>query len=145
MPQYLLHRRWLIISILAVTAVLIGWLIISLTSSPTAPSGLGTRTTQAGPVTVEMTALQLDASGAQFRIVFTTHTGALTTDPATAAQLHLDGTPVTDPPTWTGPGPGGHHRTGTLCYTTPIRPGTTVELRLTGLPGTDATGTWKAP
>jgi len=41
-------------------------------------------------------------------------------------------------------GPGGHHREGTLRFTTPVPAGANVELRLTGLPA-DVIGAWTAP
>jgi hypothetical protein len=63
-------------------------------------------------------------------------------DPA-AAQLRLDGD-LADPGSWSGDAPGGHHRSGTLSFATPVASGATVELRIAGLPE-DAVATWIAP
>ncbi len=90
-----------------------------------------------------MTPVTLDGSGAVFRITLTTHTGSVDLDPAAAAQLRVDGAP-SDDATWDGPGPGGHHREGTLRFATSIPSGAAVELRITDSPS-EATGTWTAP
>ena len=90
-----------------------------------------------------MTALVLDASGARFRVVLDTHTGVLDLDLAGAAELWVAGR-LAGAGTWEGTGPGGHHREGTLRFTTPVPAGANVELRLTGLPA-DVIGAWTAP
>ena len=104
---------------------------------------LGTRTVQAGGVEVTMSALALDRSGAAFRLVFDTHTVELALDPAASARLTVNDSQV-DGASWDGQGPGGHHREGTVRFTTAIPAGAAVELRITGLPQ-DAIGTWSAP
>lgn len=136
-------RRWLIPAALVLAAVL-GWVVLARTNSLES-TGFGTRTTQVGSIQVNMTALTLNSSGADFRIEFTTHSGSLDVDPVTATRLVLNGNPATTTATWDGPGPGGHHRSGTLHFPTPVPPGAAVELRLTGLPEGDAIGSWTAP
>ncbi|GAB4585625.1 hypothetical protein [Nocardia sp. IFM 10818] len=106
--------------------------------------GLGTRTASAGDIEVTMTATALGPARAEFEIEFETHTGSLDLDPAAAATLRVAGSAVATTPAWDGPGPGGHHRAGTLRFEVPIRSGDTVELHLTGLP-TEVTGVWTAP
>lgn len=104
---------------------------------------LATRVSQAGEVEVRMTPLALDATGARIRVSFDTHSGSLDLDPASAAQLRIDGAPAPSG-TWDGARPGGHHREGTLAFATPIRAGATVELRVTGL-ASDVVATWTVP
>lgn len=128
--------------VVAIALVVVGVVAWSLTRSGPTPADLGTRTAQAGEVEVTMTALTLDRSGAAFKIQFDTHTVELGLDPATAV-VTVNGT-QSGGAAWDGSGPGGHHREGTLRFTTPVPSGAAVELRITGLPQ-DATGTWTAP
>lgn len=139
------RRRTIIL--LAAAIVLVGaavawWAVARTTSGENAP-GLETRMVQAGTVEVRMTPLTLNTTGAAFRVEFTTHSGALDVDPATASQLRVNGQTSTGG-TWSGPGPGGHHRDGTLRFTNAIPAGAGIELRITGLPQ-DAIGSWTAP
>jgi len=139
-------RRRLTIVLIAVAVLIVGagmaWWALGRGTTGTS-AGLGTRTVQAGTVEVRMTALTLDATGAVFRVEFTTHTGSVDLDPATASQLRVNDHTVQGA-TWTGSGPGGHHRDGTLRFTTTVPAGAGVELRITGLPQ-DTVGTWSAP
>jgi predicted small integral membrane protein len=128
--------------VVVIAVVVLGAVVWSVTRSGSTPAGLGTRTAQAGEVEVTMTALTLDRSGAVFEIVFDTHTVELGLDPAMAV-LTVNGTQAVGS-AWDGSGPGGHHREGTLRFTTPVPSGAAVELRVTGLPQ-DAVGTWTAP
>jgi hypothetical protein len=109
----------------------------------TTDSGLPARTVQAGAVEVTLTPLTLDASGAVFQVELDTHTVPLDLDMAASARLRVDEV-TADGASWDGQGPGGHHREGTLRFTTPIPAAANVELRITGLP-TDATASWSAP
>lgn len=106
-------------------------------------SGFATRTVQAGEVKVTMTPRSLGAGGAGIRVVFDTHTGSLDLDPATTSRLRVNGTPAA-PGIWDGPGPGGHHREGTLTFSAPVPAGAAVELRISGL-STDVVATWTVP
>lgn len=130
------------IAVLVLTVVGTGWLAWDRRTADKS-ADLGTRTVAAGPVTVTITALTLDTTGARFKLAFDTHTGSLDLDPATAAHLTINGTEALQS-SWTGDGPGGHHRVGTLTFTTPVPAAATVELRLTGLPR-DTTAIWTAP
>ena len=139
-------RRRRTVLLLALAVLLVGagvtwWALTRDTGSST--PGLEARTRQVGTVEVRMTPLTLDTTGAVFRVEFTTHTGSLDLDPGAAAHLRVNGQ---DAPsgTWNGPGPGGHHRGGTLRFATAVPTGAGVELRITGL-AQDATGTWSAP
>ncbi|MFD8495799.1 hypothetical protein [Amycolatopsis sp. NPDC059657] len=136
------RRRTIILLTLAVLLVAAAATWWAVTRTSTTP-GLEPRTVQAGAVEVRMTPLTLDTTGAAFRVEFTTHSGALDLDPATASQLRVNDQTIQGG-TWSGPGPGGHHRDGTLRFTTTVPSGAGVELRITGLPQ-DAIGTWTAP
>jgi hypothetical protein len=79
------------------------------------PELLAARRVEAGAVTVDITRAHIGADGAEFELTFDTHSVDLDFDVAAAARLTVDG--VTRPPgTWTGTGPGGHHRQGTLRF-----------------------------
>jgi hypothetical protein len=125
---------------LVVIAAVAWWLS---RSDDTAASGLPARVVQAGAVEVTMTPLTLDASGAVFRIELDSHSVELDLDIAASAQLQINGS-TAGGATWEGQGPGGHHREGTLRFTTPVPPSAGVELRITGLP-TEPIGSWDAP
>ena len=129
--------------VVAIALAVLGVVAWFLTRPDPAPADLGTRTVQAGEVEVKMTALTLNGSGATFKIEFDTHTVELGLDPAASARLTLNGTSA-EGASWDGQGPGGHHREGTLRFTTPVPSGAAVELRITGLPQ-DVTGTWSTP
>ncbi|MDX8034846.1 hypothetical protein SK803_31910 [Lentzea sp. BCCO 10_0856] len=129
--------------IVVVALVVVGAIAWWLSRPEPSSADLGTRTVQAGDVEVTMTALALDGSGAVFKIVLDTHTVELDLDLAASAELTVNGA-VADGAVWEGQGPGGHHREGTLRFATPVPAGTTVDLRVIGLPQ-DVTGTWSAP
>lgn len=145
MPHVLTRRRTVVLLVVAAAIVsALVWWFTGRTSSQAGPSDLETRTVQAGQVEVTMTPLILDRSGALFRLKLDTHTVPLDLDLAAASQLVVNGAPG-EAGTWTGQGSGGHHREGTVRFTTPIPTGgATVQLRISGLPH-DATGTWTAP
>ncbi|WP_084965417.1 hypothetical protein [Thermoactinospora rubra] len=142
MRTFLTHRYGLPALALVIIVAAGWWWLASRDSADPAPRALATRTVQAGEVEVRMTPLSLDSTGARFQITLDTHTVELNSDPA-AARLLVNGAPAGGA-TWTGSAPGGHHRTGTLAYATPIPSGATVELRIGGLPR-EAVGTWIAP
>jgi len=134
------RRRGILALVILAALALAGVVLWSSAGDDESGSGFATRTVQAGEVKVAMTPQSLDPDGARIRVAFDTHTGSLDLDPATASQLHVNGTPAA-PGTWDGPAAGGHHRAGTLTFGTPIAAGATVELRITGL-STDVAATW---
>lgn len=142
-----LSRARLPVVLAAVVGVLIlaggAWFLRSRSVAAAPVGGLGTRTVEAGAVTVEMTALSLDLSGARFKVVLDTHSGALDLDIAGASQLLVDGA-VAKRGWWSGSVPGGHHREGELSYSIAVPPGADVQLRISGL-AADVVGTWTAP
>ena len=104
-------------------------------------SGLTTRSVAVGAVGVTVTPTELDSRGATFTVGFNTHTVDLNMDITRAATLTVGG--VNWPgPTWSGPGPGGHHREGTLRFPAASRPSGTAVLTITGLPA-PVRLTWK--
>ncbi|MDX8143230.1 hypothetical protein SK854_13970 [Lentzea sp. BCCO 10_0061] len=139
-----ISTSWRGVAVIAVAAlVVVGAIAWWLSRPEPGPADLGTRTVQAGAVEVTMTALTLDRSGAAFELKFDTHTVELALDPAASARLTVNGRQV-EGASWDGQGPGGHHREGTLRFTTPVPAGAAIELRVTGFPQ-DAIGTWSAP
>ena len=73
------------------------------------------RQATAGPVQVKVTPLRLDDAGARFNVVLDNHEIDLTMDLAGAALLTV-GSARWGPAAWSGDGPGGHHREGTLSF-----------------------------
>lgn len=102
-------------------------------STATPPSGLPARTVEAGAVTVTVEPRRIDASGAEFAVSFDTHSFDLGFDVAGAARLTVAGT-AWPSAGWEGDGPGGHHRSGRLRFTSAGRSAGRVEFVLNGLP-----------
>lgn len=130
-------------SVLLAAIALVALAILVWSNSSHDAASPPSRTMQAGPIEVAVTPLTLDVSGAAFQVKLDTHAGALDLDVASAARLRINGVPAGGA-TWDGQGPGGHHREGTLRFTTPVPAGATVELHITGLPA-DVTASWTAP
>lgn len=78
-------------------------------------SQLAPRTVTAGAVEVAITPVRIDASGAVLGVKFDTHAVELGMDLPSAAHLSVGGKPWPRG-SWQGPGPGGHHREGTLSF-----------------------------
>lgn len=95
-------------------------------------TGLVTRETTAGPVEIKITPVRLDRASAAFKVVFDNHETDLTMNPAQGAALTVGSLPW-GPATWSGDGPGGHHREGTLTFPTGGDAAGQVVLTLTGL------------
>lgn len=108
-------------------------------SPSSGPVALPTRTVEAGEVTVKIEPLRVDANGAEFKLTFDTHSVPLDLDVARSASLAVADT-AWDGANWSGDGPGGHHREGTVRFAARGPATGTVALRLVGLPGpVDAT------
>jgi len=82
-----------------------------------AAAGLEERTVTVGAVEVKITPTRLDATGADFDVTFDTHSVNLDLDVAHQATLTINDKTWTEP-VWDGAGAGGHHREGTLTFTT---------------------------
>lgn len=88
-----------------------------------APKQWETKSDDQPPVVIEMTPVEFgqDAKTWRFTIVFDTHSGSLDQDPTKVISLSDDNGNTYQPIAWEGPGPGGHHREGTLIFN-PIQP-----------------------
>ena len=124
-----LNRRVLAL-IVAVAVVVLA--ACTTDAKPKAAAGLQARSQQIGGLEIKVTPTQLDGRGAAFTIAFDTHTGAPTIDVADSARLTVDGTAWTAA-TWSGDGPGGHHRTGTLRFAATRAPSGVARLSISGL------------
>lgn len=102
------------------------------TTAPTTASASRERSVEVAGVTVAATPERIDTAGAVVRLTLDTHTTPLEMNLPDAALLSVGGK---DWPahSWKGPGPGGHHREGTLAFS-PGGPATgAVRLVLDGL------------
>jgi hypothetical protein len=81
-----------------------------------AAADLSPRTNAQDGVTIKATPRAVSASAWEFKIVFDTHSQALTDDLSKTARLVGDGGISYAPAAWQGDAPGGHHREGTLRF-----------------------------
>jgi hypothetical protein len=77
-----------------------------------------TQTDEQQPVVVKATPVTLGKTEPiwKFTVAFTTHSGGLDQDPTKSVVLVDDSGNIFQPTAWEGPGPGGHHREGTLTF-----------------------------
>jgi hypothetical protein len=101
------------------------------TPTPIAPASRE-RSAEVAGVTVAATPERIDTTGAVVRLKLDTHTTPLDMDSPGAAHLSVGGK---DWPArgWNGPGPGGHHREGTLEFSPGGPASGSVRLALDGL------------
>lgn len=104
---------------------------------------LVTRDATAGPVQVKATPVRLDSTGAAFSVVLDNHELELTMNLAKGASLTVGSSPW-GPATWSGDGPGGHHREGTLTFPAGGAATGQVVLTLAGFPS-PVQLQWSAP
>ena len=109
---------------------------------PSTP-GLAARKVTIGGLDVTVTPARFDADGAEFKVVFDTHTGAPGIDVAANSALLVGGTAWTGA-AWSGDGPGGHHREGTLRFNAAGPAEGPARLTVTGLDG-PVDVTWELP
>lgn len=88
-----------------------------------------TQTSVDRDVTVKVTPKTLSGAVWEFAVVLDTHAEDLKDDLQKTAMLVVDGREV-PPVGWQGPGPGGHHREGTLTFAAPSGATGAVELRI---------------
>jgi hypothetical protein len=84
-------------------------------------------------VQIKVTPLRLDPTGAAFKVVLDNHEIDLTMNLAQGASLTVGSLPWS-PASWSGDGPGGHHREGTLTFPTGGAAAGQVVLTLAGFP-----------
>lgn len=102
-------------------------------NAPTSAADLAKREATAGPVQVEVTPVRVDTTGAEFTVTLDNHEIELTMDLARGAALTVGATTWT-PARWSGDGPSGHHREGTLRFPAAGPAIGPVVLTLAGLP-----------
>lgn len=105
-----------------------------------ASSPLSSKTVEAGAVTVKIDPVRVDAVGAEFKVSFDTHSVDLDFDVARNATLTVAGAPWPGA-TWSGDGPDGHHRSGTIRFGASGPAQGSAVLSLGGLPA-PVTATW---
>ena len=103
-------------------------------------SALEAQTVEAGEVTVQIEPVRIDAAGGEFKLTFDTHTVVLDLDVARSATLNVAGREWGGA-SWSGAGPGGHHREGTLRFAAGGPVTGSAVLSLSGLPA-PVTATW---
>jgi hypothetical protein len=132
-------RLWLLLVAVALMLLVIGLAVArrdagsSTARAGATSSSLPIRTVSAGAVTIKVEPRQLDASGAVFKITFDTHSEDLDQDLTRQARLTVGGTTWPDA-TWSGDGPGGHHREGELRFAAAGTPAGTATLSIDGFP-----------
>ncbi len=82
-----------------------------------------TKTDDQPPIAIKVTPVELGKNMEtwKFQVIFDTHSGSLDDDLLTVASLVDDKGSVYQPTAWEGPGPGGHHREGTIIFN-PVQP-----------------------
>lgn len=82
-----------------------------------------TKSDEQVPVAITITPIEFgrDAKQWRFIVVFDTHSGSLDDDPMKTVSMVDDKGNTYSPIIWEGPGPGGHHREGTLIFN-PVDP-----------------------
>ena len=90
--------------------------LFAVIGSVAAAADLSPRTSVSDGVTIKATPRAVSASAWEFKIVFDTHSQALTDDLNKTAKLVGDGGASYAPTAWQGDAPGGHHREGTLRF-----------------------------
>jgi len=98
-----------------------------------AGTSMGKKTTTAGPVDVVVTPKRLTRQRAVFTVDLNNHQIDLTGDYTKGSTLSVGGRSW-GTPTWTGDGPGGHHRVGRLSFAAAGKPTGAAVLRIGGLP-----------
>ena len=108
-----------------------------------ATPGLETRVFSSGAVEVTVEPVALNSSGAKFKVGLNTHSGDLGADLAKTSTLEVDGRTWSGA-SWTGDGPGGHHRQGELRFQAGGPAAGDVRLAIGGLPAA-VVATWTLP
>ena len=102
-------------------------------NAPTGGADLARREATAGSVQLVVTPVRVEATGAEFTVVLDNHEIELTMDLARGAALTVGATTWT-PARWSGDGPSGHHREGTLRFSAAGPATGSVVLTLAGFP-----------
>lgn len=105
-----MHRRLIQLIWVFIVAFLVA------VGTASAVADLAPRASTQDGVTVKATPRIVSASVWEFKIVFDTHSQALSDDLNKTAKLVGDGGASYAPTAWQGDAPGGHHREGTLRF-----------------------------
>lgn len=131
-------RSALVAVLVLSAAVGVGLVADMATRGSTGTSGgataLPVRVATSGPVQITVAPVRVDASGAVFRLVLDNHEIELDTDIAAGASFAVGGR-TWAPATWSGDGPGGHHREGRLAFPNGGPTAGEAVLTLAGFPG----------
>jgi hypothetical protein len=126
--------RKLIITLLALVAAALGWAVTPLTvMAQTSPTVAGTQSSSDRGVTVKVTPKTIGPADSrwEFTVALDTHSADLSDDLTQSATLTTDDGRTLKPASWTGAGPGGHHREGVLAFDVPAPRPSTIELTIT--------------
>lgn len=96
------------------------------------PNATATQSSTEQGVTVKVTAKAIGSldSRWEFSVVLDTHSADLNDDLVQSASLTTNDGRTLKPTSWTGAGPGGHHREGVLAFDVAAPRPTTFELRI---------------
>lgn len=117
-------------------AVLTAVAALALAAAPVAAQAQanppGPQSSVAGGVTIKVApkSLGLTDNRWEFSVVLDTHSADLGDDLAQSATLTTSDGRTLKPTSWTGAGPGGHHREGVLTFEIPAPRPNAVELRI---------------
>ena len=139
-----MRRRMTRFALLSIGVVLLAVVVAACNgggASKSTVAGMPSKKLTAGSVEVTVTPRELNAAGARFDVAFDTHSGDLGVDVARSATLSVGGRRWS-PARWSGDGPGGHHRGGTLEFPAGGSASGPVRLALSGLP-TPVVAEWR--
>lgn len=96
------------------------------------PTAAGTQSSSDRGVTVKVTPKAMGPADGrwEFSVVFDTHSAELSDDLTQIAVLATDDGRTLKPTSWTGAGPGGHHREGVLAFEVPSPRPAAIELKI---------------
>ena len=121
------------LALAAVIGALVAAGCTSTADTSSSGSGYPERTSTVGAIDIKARPVRLDSSGASIEITFDSHAASFDADPTTAITLEVAGTkwPAAG---WDGDPPSGHHRKGTLRFTSAGAATGTATLTIAGLP-----------
>ena len=142
-----MKNKWAAVFTLILIVISIGLLVYALINRDTAASTvdvsqeLAAQSRTAGSVEVSVTPL-LTNSSYEFGISLNTHTTEPTYDLSASTTLTNDKGQVSKPLQWEGDGPGGHHRTGKLIFSTFTEKPKSLSLTISNVEGQGLNFEW---
>lgn len=118
--------RWLTVAALMLAATPL------VAMAQAGPNATTTQSSTDRGVTLEVTpkSIGLQETRWEFSVVLDTHSADISDDLVQSATLTTDDGRTLKPTSWTGAGPGGHHREGALAFDVAAPRPTTIELRI---------------